>query len=198
MLFTLNTLRILIPGGDWYKTNPQIIISAKTKKGGYIFQMPTPTLNPNEPIKVSRAGKEIGEFRIWEIAKKLDEAFLLPTDHYWQNGMKDWKLVIEIYEASQRWGEEIAKRERATKNHYSCHTCRATFKEYTRVETQWGMFFFLMFIIAIVLSKTAVLLFPVAILLFILSYIICIFISGLTEPRCPICNSSNISRPPEE
>lgn len=175
--------------------------------------MPTPTLNPNQPIKVSRAGKEIGEFWIWEIAKKLDEAFLLSTDHYWQNGMKDWKLVIEIYEESQRLGEEKAKRERATKfakleadklkeailkNHYSCHTCRATFEEYTRVGTQWGMFFFLMLWAGVALFNTVVLLFPVAILLVILCLIICIFISGLTDPRCPICNSSNISRPPKE
>ncbi len=45
------------------------------------------------PIKVARSGKVIGEFPREAIQGKLLDGSLLPTDHYWKNGMTSWTLL---------------------------------------------------------------------------------------------------------
>jgi len=167
--------------------------------------MLNPTPGAKGKIKVSRSGSEIGEFLLWEIVEKIKKGKLLSTDHYWQEGMTDWKLltVSEVSALEKRQQEEAAAerikwKQQKQKNDYTCHTCRESFGEYARVGTQWGLYCFLMLGALIALFNSVVLVFPIAVLLTIFCLIICVFLSGLTQPHCPYCNSTNISRPTKE
>ena len=44
-------------------------------------------------VKVSRDGKEIGEYSVPDALQLLVEGTLRGTDHYWQQGMTDWALL---------------------------------------------------------------------------------------------------------
>jgi phage shock protein PspC (stress-responsive transcriptional regulator) len=44
-------------------------------------------------VKVSRDGKEIGEYSVPDALRLLAEGTLRGTDHYWQQGMTDWALL---------------------------------------------------------------------------------------------------------
>jgi phage shock protein PspC (stress-responsive transcriptional regulator) len=44
-------------------------------------------------VKVSRDGKEIGEYSVPDALRLLAEGTLRGTDHYWQQGMPDWALL---------------------------------------------------------------------------------------------------------
>ena len=44
-------------------------------------------------VRVSRDGKEIGEYSIPDALRLLVEGTLRGTDHYWQQGMTDWALL---------------------------------------------------------------------------------------------------------
>ena len=44
-------------------------------------------------VKVSRDGKEIGEYSVPDALRLLVEGTLRGTDHYWQQGMTDWALL---------------------------------------------------------------------------------------------------------
>jgi phage shock protein PspC (stress-responsive transcriptional regulator) len=46
-----------------------------------------------QTVKVSRDGKEIGEYSVPEALRLLAEGTLRGTDHYWQQGMTDWALM---------------------------------------------------------------------------------------------------------
>lgn len=46
-----------------------------------------------QTVKVSRDGKEIGEYSVPEVLRLLAEGTLRGTDHYWQQGMTDWALL---------------------------------------------------------------------------------------------------------
>ncbi len=45
-------------------------------------------------IKVARAGKVIGDFEPLQIMKGLKSGEFLYTDHYWQQGASEWKLLM--------------------------------------------------------------------------------------------------------
>ena len=45
-------------------------------------------------IKVARAGKVIGDFEPLHVIKGLKSGELLYTDHYWQQGASEWKLLM--------------------------------------------------------------------------------------------------------
>jgi hypothetical protein len=54
-------------------------------------------------VVISRDGQTIGEFTQEEIAEffvtgELNPGTLLPTDHYWMNGMPDWRPLGELGE----------------------------------------------------------------------------------------------------
>jgi len=44
-------------------------------------------------LRVSRDGKEIGEYSVPDAVRLLSEGTLRGTDHYWQQGMTDWALM---------------------------------------------------------------------------------------------------------
>jgi phage shock protein C len=46
-----------------------------------------------QAVKISRDGKEIGEYSVLEALRLLAEGTLRGTDHYWQQGMTDWALL---------------------------------------------------------------------------------------------------------
>ena len=49
-----------------------------------------------QTVKVSRDGKEIGEYAVPEALRLLAEGTLRGTDHYWQQGMTDWALLVGL------------------------------------------------------------------------------------------------------
>ena len=42
-------------------------------------------------IKIARNGKVIGDYESKEIPWRLEQGVLLTSDHYWVEGMKEWK-----------------------------------------------------------------------------------------------------------
>jgi hypothetical protein len=50
-------------------------------------------------IKIARDEVEIGECEREEIAQLAREGQVLPTDHYWHEGMEGWRLVSELLES---------------------------------------------------------------------------------------------------
>lgn len=57
------------------------------------------------PIKVSRNGTEIGTYELSRILDLVRDNKLLPTDHYWQQGMIGWRplaTLIADLEENQR------------------------------------------------------------------------------------------------
>ena len=44
---------------------------------------------------VARAGIETGQFEQAEFEEKIRTREILPTDHFWSEGMTDWLLVLE-------------------------------------------------------------------------------------------------------
>jgi hypothetical protein len=49
-------------------------------------------------ISVARQGKTIGSFDIASFKQNIAAGMLLPTDHYWKNGMAEWKLVADYHD----------------------------------------------------------------------------------------------------
>ena len=50
-------------------------------------------MNDTTIIKIARAGNVIGEFSADSIASLIQSGTLLPSDHYWKNGMSGWALL---------------------------------------------------------------------------------------------------------
>ncbi|MEP6821018.1 MAG: DUF4339 domain-containing protein [Chthoniobacterales bacterium] len=48
-------------------------------------------------IFVSRDGEKVGEFSSAEFQERLRTRFVLPTDHFWGEGMVEWRLVSDYY-----------------------------------------------------------------------------------------------------
>ena len=44
-------------------------------------------------IKIARDGKTIGEYTLADLGQALRAKTILPTDHYWREGMKAWERV---------------------------------------------------------------------------------------------------------
>ena len=68
-------------------------------------------MHPNTKIKFSRNGVEIGEYNYWEIEVLVKTFKILPTDHYWHDGMTQWEAVTKLLEKIDRIKKEakIAK-----------------------------------------------------------------------------------------
>ena len=68
-------------------------------------------MDPNTKIKFSRNGVEIGEYKFWEIEVMVKTFKILPTDHYWHDGMTQWEPVTKLLELIDRIKKEakIAK-----------------------------------------------------------------------------------------
>lgn len=49
-------------------------------------------------IKVARAGKELGEYAIWEISERWAAGHLSMADDYWRAGMTSWGKLQDIKE----------------------------------------------------------------------------------------------------
>jgi hypothetical protein len=47
-------------------------------------------------IKIARNGKVIGDFESKEIPWRLEQGVLLNTDHYWVEGMQEWKPLKDF------------------------------------------------------------------------------------------------------
>lgn len=50
----------------------------------------------NPLIKIARDGKTIGEYSLADLGLALRAKTVLPTDHFWRQGMKDWERVSVI------------------------------------------------------------------------------------------------------
>jgi hypothetical protein len=58
-------------------------------------------MDPKTKIKISRNGLNRGEFELWQITALIKSGEILSTDHYWYDGMAEWKLVTEIIKLAQ-------------------------------------------------------------------------------------------------
>jgi hypothetical protein len=47
-------------------------------------------------VKIARDGVEIGECDWDDLEQLLNEEQVLPTDHYWYEGMPDWRLLADL------------------------------------------------------------------------------------------------------
>lgn len=63
------------------------------------------------PIKISRDGQEIGCHELPKILELFAAKHLLPTDHYWQPGMTDWKPLTGLIAQA----EELRRKARLEK-----------------------------------------------------------------------------------
>jgi predicted RNA-binding Zn-ribbon protein involved in translation (DUF1610 family) len=77
----------------------QLVIVAKRKVKLYRLQS---VMNKPEVfvVHISRGGAELGSFPWSEIRSLIASGSVLPTDHYWREGMAEWRLVGETW-ASQ-------------------------------------------------------------------------------------------------
>ncbi|MEN9653724.1 MAG: hypothetical protein RL303_1444 [Verrucomicrobiota bacterium] len=56
----------------------------------------------SNPLRVARAGKEIGVWPLAEVRSLLADGSLLGSDHYWLPGMAAWKTLAELPGPSRR------------------------------------------------------------------------------------------------
>ena len=52
-------------------------------------------------VKISRDGKEIGTYEAKEAVRLLALGQLLPTDHYWHEGMVNWELLTRLKDSEE-------------------------------------------------------------------------------------------------
>lgn len=50
-------------------------------------------MNPEANISISREGQELGTWNAGDVRKMLAAGVLVPTDHFWQEGMADWDTL---------------------------------------------------------------------------------------------------------
>jgi len=60
-------------------------------------------------VKVARDGVEIGECRRQELDQLARAGHVLPTDHYWLEGMEEWRLLSDLL-ASKTWRPAAPRR----------------------------------------------------------------------------------------
>jgi hypothetical protein len=60
--------------------------------------------DPDVTVYIARDGAEIGECRRGDVAELVREGELLPSDHYWYEGMENWLRLEELLES------QVAKR----------------------------------------------------------------------------------------
>lgn len=54
-------------------------------------------------IKIARNGKILGDFHIADLRLRLHDGTVLPTDHYWVEGMANWELVS----SRSAWDDDV-------------------------------------------------------------------------------------------
>jgi hypothetical protein len=59
-------------------------------------------MDPKTKIKILRNGVSRGEYELWQIALLIKTGEVLSTDHYWHDGMTEWKLVTDIIKLAQK------------------------------------------------------------------------------------------------
>jgi hypothetical protein len=181
-------------------------------------------MDPNIKIKFSRNGVEIGEYKFWEVEVMVKTFKILPTDHYWHEGISQWEPVTKLIAlidiakedaeiAKQRRANEIEKRKAAEfkqSNYFNCNCCRHTFEEAEGTLDRFGKG------IGIVVLSSVISIYPLSsltqsyissnekplIMIFgfvsVLLWIIgCGFILSafVRAPSCPKCGSSNFAKP---
>jgi hypothetical protein len=67
-------------------------------------------MDPSTKIKFSRNGIEIGEYKFWEIEVMVKTFEILPTDHYWHEGMTQWEPVTKLLEKIDRIKKEAEQK----------------------------------------------------------------------------------------
>lgn len=53
----------------------------------------------NPTYQISRNGKQIGTFNAVQVQQMCSSGVLLPTDHAWTEGMKDWQSLAVLFPA---------------------------------------------------------------------------------------------------
>lgn len=61
-------------------------------------------------VKIARDGEDIGDFSWSEIRSLVASGSILPTDHYWYEGMAEWRLVGEQWATSSDVSDEELQR----------------------------------------------------------------------------------------
>jgi len=175
-------------------------------------------------IKVSRDGKEIGTYEIEEAIRLLMAGTLRATDHYWQEGMAHWGVLSELQaqeslrkkmeedQKAQRekeydkkleeWAVGAAKKKQAEEeraSYFECHCCRESFDRPRGLSDMIGggivAIILGAFLSAVSVATSPILLFvAVLVSLFGLCRVAAAFIRS---PHCPLCESTNFSKPPK-
>jgi GYF domain 2 len=168
----------------------------------------------SEPLqaKIMRDKQEIGSYPFADLLRLLADGTLKPTDLYWCKGMPSWLKLSQLEEqeraklkaeADRKVAEALMLRsQQERKSLFQCNTCRAVFKEPSRISPQGGVVFAVVSLVGFFSSAIFVsVLPPVAIMGFALSSLLmgggfCVFLAGLIrEPYCPQCKCSNFSKP---
>ena len=55
------------------------------------------TMNPKTKVKISRNGVSNGEYELWQIEELMKSGEILTKDHYWYDGMTEWKKISDSY-----------------------------------------------------------------------------------------------------
>lgn len=71
-------------------------------------------MNPLMKVKISRDGVEIAQEELQNIESRLKYGALKITDHYWHEGMTEWKLLSELIAIIEK-AREDAQIEKANK-----------------------------------------------------------------------------------
>lgn len=150
-------------------------------------------MTPKTKIKISRNGVDKGEYELWQIALLIKTGEVLSTDHYWHEGMTEWKMLSGSEIIALAVVAENKIKEAATQR-YICNLCQLTFTEPMRFDGG-GCAVLLLFILAggIAILFTAQMLIGISLVLIILCLIICVSLFSIKQPSCPKCNSVNIS-----
>ena len=169
-----------------------------------------------ELITISRGGVEIGKFPEADLLGLIEQKKILPTDHYWKQGMSDWLPVAELIpalraaqeaEAAEKarlkqeaearqaelaaWATAEAQR-RSAKLTFTCHCCKVEFPKPFDPEGEIGDGMVDIFI------GSFLVLIPIIGWLFVPFFILRgfakVIASRVKSPHCPNCRSTNISR----
>ncbi len=170
-----------------------------------------------ELIKVSRDGVQLGEYTLVQLPGLVNAGKLKLTDFYWKSGMDEWKPLSEIIEEAtifmndqkaeadnvQRLRKLQAEKDRLLDDQrqaikiaqglWNCHCCRITFKQPKDPADDFFM--------SVVFALLSGILIFIPVIGWVIGPVVCLFymlrilVSQLNAPHCPVCRSTNFSRP---
>lgn len=178
----------------------------------------------DELITISRAGTEIGKFLAPDLLMMIEQKKVLPTDHYWREGMADWGTISQFIalrtEAARqakaaadaeaaRLKREAADQEKAKKAAQDAvveaevkrrvealtFTCNCCQSRFMKPTNPADNF-----ITGVLICIGGALLLLIPIIGWVAGPFVMIFglikmlVSGLSSPHCPNCRSANFSR----